>query len=103
MSRSDVLPVRAMQVHGGMALQVHSILLFTLASKVWSNSLPGRFTASDNAADMVLDGPQHRSGARVERFDFRTILLTAAEFEAPFLDFQPVACHYTDRAIAASG
>jgi len=53
MSRSYVLPVRVMQAHGGMALQFHSILLLTLASKDWSNSLPGCFTALDKAADTL--------------------------------------------------
>jgi hypothetical protein len=33
MSRGDVLPVRATQALGGMALHDHSILLLTLARK----------------------------------------------------------------------
>jgi len=42
-----------MQARGGMALQFHLILLLNLVSKEWSNSLPGRFTASDKAADTL--------------------------------------------------
>ena len=53
MSRGYVLAERAMQARGGMALQFHSFLLLNLGNKEWSNSLPGRFTASDKAADIL--------------------------------------------------
>jgi len=53
MSRGYVLPVRATQAHGGIELQFQSILLLTLASKVWSNTLLYRFTVSDKAADTL--------------------------------------------------